>query len=280
MTSDTSDSHNRGSRFRKYISRIFKKPDEKNFATSNSTFDIATCENLESSKQEMIRGIISLSSKNAREIMIPRVDVVAVHSGISLKELVKIVDNAGHSRIPVYNTTIDNITGILYVKNLLNFIIQKPQRFDLKKILHKPYFVPETMPLDDLLVEFKRRQLHLACIVDEYGGFGGIVTLEDILEEIVGEIKDEFDDDELPELKKVGKNAYEVDSRMTISDFNESTGAHLPTEEFDTIGGLVLDLFGKIPVKNDIVRHENISFKIKAIKGTRLSRITVTITQP
>ena len=212
----------------------------------------------------MIRGVMGLASKNVREIMIPRIDVVAVPTTIALNALVKVIDDAGHSRIPVYNETIDNIAGILYVKELLPFIAHKPRKFELKKMLHRPYFVPETMPLDDLLVEFKRRRLHLSCVVDEYGGFGGIITLEDIIEEIVGDIKDEFDDDEAPEIRKIGRNTYEVDSRMTLSDFNEEAGTRLPTDEPDTIGGLVFDLLARSQ-KNETVRFESISFKIKEI---------------
>ncbi|HPO46217.1 MAG TPA: hemolysin family protein [Spirochaetota bacterium] len=233
----------------------------------------------ETAEQEMIRGVMGLSSKNVREIMIPRIDVVAVSTSITLNALVKVIDDVGHSRIPVYNETIDNIAGILYVKELLPFIANKPRKFELKKMLHRPYFVPETMPLDDLLVEFKRRRLHLACVVDEYGGFGGIITLEDVIEEIVGDIKDEFDDNEPPEIRKIGRNTYEIDSRMTLTDFNEEAGTRLPTDEFDTIGGLVFDLFGKIPKKNETARFENISFKIKEIKGTRLTRVIVTISR-
>ncbi len=278
MASDNPESPAAERRIRNFISRLFSRGRQAAAESGGeSVFDISACNNLETSKQEMIRGIIGLSSKNAREIMIPRVDVVAVNADIPLKTLVKTVNSAGHSRIPVYIERIDNIAGILYVKELLQYIIEKPRKFELKKILNKPYFVPETMPLDDLLLEFKRRRLHLACVVDEYGGFGGIVTMEDILEEIVGEIKDEFDEDELPEIRKIGKNVYEVDSRMTLSDFNAETGASLPKDEFDTIGGYVFDLFGKIPKKNETVRTEDISFRIKDIKGTRLIRVIITI---
>ena len=176
----------------------------------------------------------------------------------------------------MYEDTIDNISGILYVKDLLKFILDKPKKFQVKKILHKPLFVPDTVPLDDLLIEFKKKKMHLAIVVDEYGGIGGIITLEDILEEIVGEIKDEFDD-EPPEMLKINKNVYKVASRMAISDFNEETGLCLPTEEFDTIGGFVFDLFGKVPQKDEAIKYDNISFKINDIKGTRINQITITI---
>jgi len=229
-------------------------------------------------KQEMIQGILSLSTKNVREVMIPRVDINAVEDSILLKELVKRVIDEGHSRIPVYSGTIDNIIGILYVKDLMPFIIDRRMKFNIKKLLHKPYFVPETMTLDELLLQFQKQNLHLAIVVDEYGGVAGIVTLEDILEEIVGEIRDEFDEDEIPEIQTISKNSWEVDSRLSISDFNEHTGCSLPDQEFDTIGGLVFDLFGKIPKKDEQVKYNNVSFKIKDIQGTRIGRIIVTVT--
>jgi CBS domain containing-hemolysin-like protein len=240
-------------------------------------FDYRELEKLDIPRMEMIRGIFELSENNARDIMIPRVDIAAVDSKTELKPLVKLIWEAGHSRVPVYEDTIDNISGILYVKDLLKLIIDMPKKFRLSKILHTPYFVPETMPLAELMLEFQKRKLHQAIVVDEYGGVSGLVTLEDILEEIVGEINDEFDEVELPEIEKTGKNIYEIDPRLTISDFNEATGSNLPTDNFDTIGGFVLDLFGKIPAKNDSARHEKITFKIKDITGTVINRITATI---
>jgi magnesium and cobalt transporter len=278
MASDDSDPNSSISHLKRYFSKLVGKSGKlRNQNRDGASFENSTCSELEISKQEMIKGVISLSVKNAREIMIPRVDIVAVESKIQLKELITIIGEAGHSRIPIFEDTIDNIVGILYVKDLLKFIIEKPRRFQLKKILHEPFFVPETMPLDDLLLEFKKRKLHLAIAVDEYGGVGGMITLEDILEEIVGEIADEFDEYKEPELKRINKNVYEVDSRITISDLNDEVGLDLPTDEFDTIGGLVFDLFGKIPKKDEIVRFDHVSFKIKDIEGTRINRIILTI---
>lgn len=279
MASDSPDNPPWQKKTRRYFIKLLEKIRLSKASNTFPTLEPESCANLEISQIEMIRGVIGLTTKNTREIMIPRVDVIAVNATIPLKTLVKTVYDAGHSRIPVYTDTIDNIAGILYVKDLLKIIIERPRKFDLKKILHRPYFVPETMTLDDLLLEFKKRQLHLACVVDEYGGFSGIITLEDILEEIVGEIKDEFDEDEQPEFTRIGKNVFEVDSRLLITDFNEQSGVALSNEEFDTIGGFVLDLFGKIPKKNESVKHENLSFKIKDIKGTRIHRILVTITR-
>lgn len=233
---------------------------------------------VEESKRKMIRGIMELSELYAREIMIPRVDIVAISIDTSIKESVSIASQAGHSRIPVYDKTIDQIVGILYVKDLLDFIIaDKRRKFDLSRIVHKPLFIPETMPLDELLVDFKKKRQHLAIVVDEYGGIAGIVTMEDILEQIVGDINDEFDEQEAPEIVKISDYVYEVDSRMSISDLQEELSIHLPEEEFDTIGGLVYDLFGRIPAKNDKTNYNDITFTIKQIEGTKINRILVAL---
>ena len=274
MGSDRQETGNNG--IRGYLAGIFRKGKiPKNEPAPAESAGYA--DNLEAIKQDMIKGIIDLSDTNVREIMIPRVDVVALDVKATLKDTIKTAVSAGHSRIPVFENTIDNITGILYVKDLLKFVIDKPKKFILKKMLHKPYFVPETMTLDVLLLEFKKRKLHLAITVDEYGGIGGIVTLEDVLEEIVGEIDDEFDDTSMPEVKKLKPNEYEVDSRMAISDFNEETGMDLPADQFDTIGGLVFDAFGRIPKKNESADFHNCTFLVKDIKGTIINRVIITV---
>ena len=233
---------------------------------------------LDESKKEMIRGVLDLESMVARDVMIPRIDIFAVRADIGLRDFIRTAADAGHSRIPVYDETIDNIVGIVYVKDLLSFIILKPKRFDLRKITHKPLFVPETMALDELLVEFRKRHQHLAITVDEYGGVSGLVTMEDIIEEIIGDIQDEYDDPELAKCVAKGDNEFDVDARLSLSDFSERILSPLPFQEFDTVGGYVLDLFGRIPVKGEAVENEKgINFRVTEIRGTRMSRITVTV---
>jgi magnesium and cobalt transporter len=275
MTSDTSVPNSSRINVKKLLSqlrKLFKKSD-------NDTLESCDYENLDIFRRDMIRGVLKLPELNARDIMIPRVDIIAVDSRTELKPLVKTVFKDGHSRLPVFEETIDNVIGIVYVKDLLKLFIEKSRKkFQLKKIMHEPYFVPETMPLDELLLEFKFRKLHIAVVVDEYGGVSGIVTLEDILEEIVGDINDEFDAVELPEIEKTGKNVYEVDPRMPIADFNEKLGLRFHQEGIDTIGGYVLDLFGKIPEKGEVIKDGDVSFTIKDISGTVINRITVSIT--
>ncbi len=273
MTSDNPDplDNSRLKNFLQNVKKLFKPKEE-------IPFDNDAYEQLDLPRKDMIRGIMGLSDQNAKDIMIPRVDVVAIDSNVDLKSLVKVIIHAGHSRVPVYDETIDHIIGILYVKDLIKLLLDKNKKFNLKKLLNDPFFVPETMPLDDLLLEFQVKKLHLAIVVDEYGGVGGIVTLEDILEEIVGDINDEFDPDELPELEKIKPNTWEFDPRMLISDFNEELGLDIPSEDFDTIGGFVFDLFGRVPEKDETVKHDNLTFKIKDISGPKIIRITLTVT--
>jgi magnesium and cobalt transporter len=275
MTADISDPTNRFRVIKHRLKAILKRRNNPDDLCVTGAF-----EELDPRRRDMIHGVIGLPEKNARDIMIPRVDIFAVEANTELKPLMKTICGAGHSRVPVYEDTIDNIVGILYVKDLLRLLIERPKKkFQLKKNLHEPYFVPETMPLDELLIEFKARKLHMAVVVDEYGGIGGIITMEDILEEIVGDITDEYDEDEIPEIEQVGRNTYDLDTRMTIADFNDRFGTRIPADNFDTIGGYVYDLFGRIPDKGETTRHENISFKIKEKHGTKIDRVTVTVTK-
>ena len=261
------------------IKKIINRIKKHLINSDENSFDAEKYEQLDTPRKDMINGVVRLSELDAKDIMIPRVDIVAIDVETDLKSLVKIIIDAGHSRVPVYEETIDNIIGIFYVKDLIKLIplSGKMKKFNMRKLIHAPFFVPETMPLDELLLEFKIKKLHLAITVDEYGGLGGIVTLEDILEVIVGDINDEFDTEELPEFEKTGPHSYDVDSRMLISDFNDQLKLEIPTDDFDTIGGFVFDLFGRVPEREETIKYENISFKIKDISGIKIIRITASI---
>ena len=274
MTLDTSDPNKNGSRLKNKLTSIFIKSKSKSTANNNQLSP--AYDELTETKQRLIERIIDLSQKNAGDIMIPRIDVFAIPQNTSWQTIVKITASACHSRIPVYNETIDNIIGILYVKDLLKFMAEKPKKFQLKKILNKPYFVPEAMPINDLLIEFKKNNLDMAIVVDEHGGIDGLLTLKDLMEEIAVNINDD-NENERQEMIKTGKNVFMIDSRITISDFNKEAGLSLPTDEFDTIGGFVFDLFGNVPQKNETIKYNNISFKIHNTKGTRINQIIVTI---
>lgn len=225
-------------------------------------------------KKDMIKGIEDLSNTSVKEVMIPRIDVDFISLDTPQVELLERIAESGHSRFPVYEDSIDNVVGVLYVKDLIKAFAKK-EAVDLKNAMHKPYFVPESKKIDALLREFKRRHIHIAIAIDEYGGMSGIVCMEDIIEEIVGDIQDEFDE-EHEDIVTVGKeNEWLCDARVNIDDLNERIGASLPTDEFDTLGGFVLDLFGRIPASTESIRWNEYEFIIQDMEGHRVNLIKV-----
>lgn len=230
-------------------------------------------EQLGTIEQDMIRGVVELSNTAVKEIMVPRIDVVFLAVDMSFDELMVKIIESGHSRFPVYDTTIDNVIGILYVKDLLNYFF-KNETIEIGKIIRKAFFVPESKKCDSLLLEFKRKHVHIAVVVDEYGGVSGVVCLEDVLEEIVGEIQDEFDN-EMEDIIEISPNTYLCDARIDIEDLQEHTGIRLPDEDFDTLGGFVFDLFGKIPVKFEKVAHAGNDFIIQDMDGHKIKTVKI-----
>ena len=224
-------------------------------------------------KKDMIKGIEDLSETSVKEVMIPRIDVDFISIDTPEEELLAKIAESGHSRFPVYSESIDNVLGILYVKDLLA-IISKKQEIDLEKLLRKAYFVPESKKIDGLLREFKRRHLHIAIAVDEYGGVSGVVCMEDIIEEIVGDIQDEFDD-EREDILSIGNQIWLCDARVNLDDLNETINSNFPTEGFDTLGGFVLDLFGRIPVKYEKISWGTFEFIVQDMEGHRVNLIKV-----
>ena len=233
-------------------------------------------QHLNAIEKDMIKGVVELSDTTVKEVMVPRIDVVFVPEETTLAEAVQILIECGHSRVPVYHETIDNVSGILYAKDILKFLIsdKNPEGVKLSDIMRKPYFVPESKKLDSLLIEFKRKKVHIAVAVDEYGGVSGIVCMEDIIEEIVGEIQDEFDNED-EEILKTGDGVFLCDARINLEDLNEQLDIELPLEEFDTLGGFVFDLFGKIPVKYEKVSVNDIDFVIQDVDGHKINKIKI-----
>jgi len=229
--------------------------------------------------QEMIRGIAKLSQTTVKEIMVPRIDVVSLALDTTKKELLDTIIDCGHSRVPVYKDTIDNVIGVLYVKDLLRHLIKNGDGIRMDEIIRTPYFVPESKKLDSLLREFKRRKVHIAVAVDEYGGTSGIVCMEDIIEEIVGDIQDEFDN-ETEDILEIGERAYLCDARVDIGDLNSHIGIELPDEDFDTLGGFVFNLFGKIPVKFEKVTYGNIDFIVQEMEGHKILSVKLILNEP
>ncbi len=226
-------------------------------------------------EKDMIRGIVELSDTSVKEVMVPRIDVVFVSVDTGVEELLDILTSCGHSRVPVYEETIDNVIGVLYAKDLLTFMF-KPEEINIRTLTRKAYFVPESKKLDSLLKEFKRRRVHIAVAVDEYGGVSGIVCMEDIIEEIVGEIQDEFDN-EVEDILKIGDGVFLCDARVNLEDLHEKTGIELPLDDFDTLGGFVFDLLGKIPVKFEKISHKEWDFIVQEMEGHKIKTIKIVV---
>jgi CBS domain containing-hemolysin-like protein len=221
----------------------------------------------------MIQGIVRLSDTMVREVMVHRLDVDFIHAGTPPDELYRMVRETGHSRYPVFRDSLDNVIGILYVKDLFH-AVSDGREFELDAMLRKPYFVPDTKRLDSLLREFKRRRVHIAVAVDEYGGVSGVVCLENIIEEIVGDIQDEFDDED-DDIAPLGDHTHRCDARVNIAELNERLGTALPDDAFDTLGGFVFDLFGKVPVVGDRTGYGAVDFTILEIEGTQIKSISL-----
>ena len=230
-------------------------------------------DSLNEEKEDMIRGVVDLSDTAVKEVMIPRIDVDFIPMDMETEELLKRVAESGHSRFPVYADSIDNVVGILYVKDLINSFARK-EPINLEKIIRKPFFVPESKRIDSLLREFKRRHVHIAVAIDEYGGISGIVCMEDIIEEIVGDIQDEFDN-EGEDIALIGDGLWLCDARVDMDDLAECLHTELPSDEFETLGGFVFDLFGKIPVRYEKVRWKNFDFIIQDMDGHKINTVKI-----
>lgn len=245
--------------------KLFKKND----------IDKKTIASLESEEREMIRGVVELRETTAKEIMVPRIDAVFISEDAAREDLLARVAEGGHSRFPVYRETIDNVTGILYAKDLLRALI-KNEDFSVSGLLRKPFFVPESKHIHEILREFRRRRVHIAVVVDEYGGVSGIICMEDILEEIIGDIQDEFDNEE-EDILSLGGGAWLCDARVHLGDLAEELGVELPVEDFDTLGGFVFDLFGKIPVRYEKTVYKGHEFIVQNMEGHKLSTVKIVL---
>lgn len=230
---------------------------------------------LEKDEAEMIYGILDLEKKRVHEIMVPRTDMVALPMDTSFKEAVDIVVKHGYSRIPLYDDSLDNVVGVLYAKDLLKQLASGGQPPPIKKMAKEPLFIPESKRIDELLQELQEKRVHMAVVVDEYGGTAGLVTIEDLLEEIVGEIQDEYDREE-PQVERINESEAILDGRVSIDDLNELFDLDIAGEEFDTVGGLVIHQLGKMPSLGDSVEMDGISLQVLSTVGRRIKKVKVT----
>jgi CBS domain containing-hemolysin-like protein len=230
-------------------------------------------------ESEMIRSIFSLGTTVVREIMIPRTVMACVSVEAHISEVLDTIISCGHSRIPVYEQTIDNIIGLIYAKDLLKFWGEQEEHVSVRSIMRAPYFIPETKNLEQLLQEFKRKRVHLAIVIDEYGGTSGLITIEDLLEQIVGDIQDEYDREEV--LFTVNNDSsITADARMPVEDLEEIFTIQIERDKFDSVGGLIFHLTGKIPTTGDIIEGAGLQLTIidadeRRIKKVRIARISV-----
>ncbi len=233
---------------------------------------------LEAEEEQMIHAVIELGDQRIHEVMVPRIDMVALPATASFERAIDTVVEEGHSRVPVYEESIDEIIGILYAKDLLPFLKGSAgPRPTLRAILRTPVFVPESMSVDDLLHEFQRRKVHLAVVLDEYGGTAGLVTIEDLLEEIVGEIQDEYDEEE-PLIVKLSDDEARVDGRADVDDLGELFDTELSLEdedEYDTVGGLIYHRIGGVPKPGDQVRIDGFTLTVESTDGRRVGKVLV-----
>jgi putative hemolysin len=261
--------------FTRDLEETRKKLDQVSEADLKTLVDESHKEGLlEREEQIMIHSVFRLDDTLTREIMVPRVDMLAIDAQATFAEAVKMFVESGHSRIPVYEGHIDNILGLLYAKDLLAACGNGDFQGEIKSLLREAYFVPESKVVNELLSEMQKKRVHLAIVVDEYGGVAGIVTLEDIIEEIFGEIQDEYDEEELPYFP-VGPGEYIFQGKMDIDDLNLILGSSLPKQEADTIGGLVYYRLGHVPKPGEIVKFDDLLIKVEQVDEHRIIKVRI-----
>ncbi len=234
---------------------------------------------LDDRERLMIRSILGLDESTAKEVMVPRVDIVAVDASTSLSEVAGTMQKHGHSRIPVYTGTTDNIIGVVHSRDLLPFLARTGEHPPLAELTRPPFFTPESKRLDDLLREMQEKHVHMAMVVDEYGGVEGLVTLEDLLEEIVGEIEDEFSHGIEPRVVPTANGELIADARVSLEYLSDLLSSPLPQDDVDTVGGLVYSSLGKMPEVGDSVTHNGLRIEVLSLLGRRIRKLKLSRTQ-
>ena len=234
---------------------------------------------VERTEREMIHKVFELEDTLVREVMVPRPDMFCLEVSTPPAEILAALRDQLQSRVPMYEGTVDQIVGILYTKDLLPYVRGLPPDFDLRAHLHPPYFVPESKRVDALLKELQAKKIHMAIVVDEYGGTAGLVALEDLLEELVGEIADEFDVEERL-IQPVDAHTFRVSGKLSIDELNTATGLELSSEAYATVAGWVLDLFGRIPHRGERLETDAVAVKVEKVERTRVLEVLVTLRNP
>ncbi len=231
-------------------------------------------EEIEEEERELIHSIFEFGDTVVREVMVPRPDMITLPSDATVAQALETILEAGYSRIPMYEGDTDNIVGVLYAKDVLKLIHEGSADASGRGLARDPLFVPETKKVSELLREMQHRGVHMAIVVDEYGGTAGLVTIEDLIEEIVGEIVDEYDREE-PLVEPIDDSTMRVDAKMSIDEVNELLGAELPHEEWDTVGGLVFGLTGRVPTPGECVTYDSLEFRTERVAGRRIQKVVI-----
>ncbi|MGC8864524.1 MAG: gliding motility-associated protein GldE [Bacteroidales bacterium] len=261
--------------------RMRKGEDPISLEEISDAIEIAATDNKEPQEVRIFKGIVRFGSISVREIMIPRVDVVAIDNNASYDEVIRIITSSGYSRIPVYSGSTDSINGILYIKDLLRHLEEGPG-YNWQKHIRPAFFIPENKKIDSLLKEFQNNKIHMAIVVDEYGGTSGIVTLEDILEEIIGDINDEFDTEPEINYQKINENTFVFEGKVLLHDFLRIV--NLPDDffndlegDFDTLAGLILEIEGRLPEQGEVIFFRNLEMRIEEADQRRIGKIRVKV---
>jgi len=234
---------------------------------------------IDEDERRMIRKVMALEATTAREIMVPRIDMVAVPSDSSFEDIARAIVERSYSRIPVFEDTIDNIVGVVYARDVLDHLANGSNPANVKAMARPPYFVPESKKVDELLTEMRRNKLSIAIVVDEYGGTAGLVTIEDLIEEIVGEIADEFDVEEEP-IQRVSESEAVLDARVSIDALQELFGVQVEEGDFDTVGGFVFNHLGKMPSVGEEIEVDGLVVRVLSVSGRRIKRLRVIKREP
>ena len=256
--------------------RLKKSQNDTKADQNDSELNIES-DQLDDNEIRMIKGVFRLDRTIVREIMTPRVDIVSSDLNVKLKSISELMLSSGHSKIPVYDDEIDRIKGIAYARDVLGLLLKDQSSINKKiesNLIRSALFVPETKILDELLTQFQQEQVHIAIVMDEYGGVSGIVTIEDLLEEIVGEIEDEFDFGD-PEIEKINLNMFIIDGKTSLEQVNELLSVDIEGDGFDTLGGLVYQRLGKIPSVGDAISIGNLNVEVKETVGRRVKKLIV-----
>ncbi|RMG77572.1 MAG: HlyC/CorC family transporter [Chloroflexi bacterium] len=267
-------------RISKLVSAIFKSGELVNTITEEEIMTLVdaghTGGTIEDEEKDMIYSVLQLDQTRVSEMMVPRIDIVAIEINQTLDEAGELFVSSGYSRLPIYEKNLDTIKGLLYAKDLLAHWSDDDRKVKTVSDLMRPvYFVPESKRADELLKELQAQKVHLAIVIDEYGGTAGLVTIEDIIEQIIGDIQDEYDFDEEDEYQQLGVDEYMFDASIDLDDFNDMLDVNLPTDDSDTLGGYIYTYFGRVPLVGEVIETQQLHIEVIGVEGRRIRKVHV-----